>query len=281
MSPEKINKKTEKLISYGSKAVGITTSALLTSLTENPEIQIGAKLVGGMIPQVLNDVFSRFLSKREEIKIGMVVNYCSKYINDNLNKNHLFNNNFIELIKESEADWSTASELYEGVLLKAKNESQEKKIKHIGAIFGNSIFTDEITSDDVFHLLNVVENLTYRKLCIIAMYGRIDELKDKYDLMVDSYLWYDNIEFPLSTRATLQDIFELGNQGIVDFNSSLAVEHLHLNPGKFKLTKLGQKYLQMMDLKSIENYELKKIIESIEYKESYGLSSQGTRNGRR
>lgn len=281
MSEGKLTEKSKLIVSYGSKAIGISTTSLLTYLIENTELQIGAKLIGGLIPQVLNDISDRFLSTREEIKIGMVASYSSNYLTKNLDANRAMNVNFIQTIKESPEDWNTASELYESVLLRAKNESQEKKIKHIGAIFGNSVFVEEISPEDIFHLLSAVENLTYRKLCIISMYGKIKSITPKYDLMVDSFLWYKNVDFSLSTRATLQDIFELGNQGIVDFNSLLASEHIHLNPGKFKLTKLGEKYFELMDLDSIAESELIDIINAIEYKESYGLSDQGTRNGRK
>jgi hypothetical protein len=50
MSEGKLNKKSKAIISYGSKAIGISTTVILNSLIENPELQIGAKFVGGLIP---------------------------------------------------------------------------------------------------------------------------------------------------------------------------------------------------------------------------------------
>jgi hypothetical protein len=273
----KLTEETKEIINLGNIIVGATVGTVMSMNSATPEALVASSAIGGLLPQVLNDFSSRVLSKREKIKVGAVTQFAINRINENLNNGKIINLDFIKKIDEN--NWTSANELYEGVLIKARNEAQEKKIKHIGAIFGNSVFVKDISSEDVNHLLSVVDSLTFRKLCIISLYGKKNELFDKYNIMIDAYIWYPDIIFPLSTIAVLQDILELGNLGIIDLNSMLATINTHLTPAKFKLTELGQKYFELMSLHEINLEELNNIIESIEYKKSYGISDQGNING--
>jgi hypothetical protein len=272
-----LTKETKEILNLGNIIVGATVGTLMSINSQTTETMIASSAISGLLPQVLNDFSSRILSKREKIKIGAVTQFAINRINENLNDEKSINLEFIKNIDEN--NWTSAEELYEGVLIKARNEAQEKKIKHIGAIFGNSIFIKDITSEDINHLLSVVDSLTFRKLCIISLYGKKNELFDKYNLMIKPYTSYPNIILSLSTIAILQDILELGNLGIIEMNGLLVTKNTHLSPGIFTLSDLGQKYYELMSLNEIDFKELKHIIESIEYKNSYGINDYGNRNG--
>lgn len=71
-------------------------------------------------------------------------------------------------------DRSDAEEVYEDVLLKARDEPQEKKIPYLGRLFEEACFDSKIDSDTVHFLSKEFESLTYRQLCIIKM---VNEMK--------------------------------------------------------------------------------------------------------
>lgn len=273
----KLDESSKEILRLGNIIIGATVGNTLSILTDDPVAQVSGSAVGAILPEVLNDFSERVLSRREKIKVGAVTQFAVEKILINLNAGKIINLEFTNSIKEEHR--TSAEELYEGILIKAKNEAQEKKIKHIGAIYGNCIFVEDITSEDVNHLLSAVGGLTYRKLSIIALYGRKKEIFPEKNIMVDPYSWYPNVSFHLSTQAILQDLFELGNQGIVDLKSLLATNHLHLWPAKFELSQLGQKYFELMSLDEIPIQDLNPIIDNLEYKEYYGINTQGCING--
>src|SRR5690606_27047947 len=183
---------------------------------------------------------------------------------------------FLQLIDESYR--SSAEELCEGILLKAKTEFQEKKIKYIGALYANSIFSSGVSPEDVNHMLSAVEGWTYRKLRIIALYGKKNYIFPERKIMKDPYIWYENATFSLSTRAVLQDIFELINMGIIDRMRINLTDHLSLIPERFQLTNLGEQYFELMSLDEIPLQELEPDIVAIEFKDCYGKNYLGQVN---
>lgn len=272
----KITEATKELIKYGSILAGNTAGAALAISNEDPLIQISGTAIGGILPEILNDFARRFLSTREKIKVAAVIHFATEGIVKNINSGKQTNNDFLNMIEEGKR--TSAEELYEGILIKAKNEFQEKKIKHVGAIFANCIFTKDVTPEDVNHLLSAVEKLTYRKLRIIALYGKKEYIFPERNIMKDPYIWYDNISFSLSTRAVLQDIFELGNFGIIDFQRLHVTDHLSLTPERFQLTDLGEQYFELMGLDEISPQEMEPEIDAIEYKAYYGKNIYGQIN---
>lgn len=270
-----INDNAKELLRYGKVLAGAVVGSLLTAGTNDPGVQITGSAIGAILPEVLNDFASRHLSEREKIRVGAVGYYAIKKIKTNLDENATINKEFV---KKLDNHRSSAEELFEGILIKAKNEAEEKKIKHIGAIFGNAIFVEDISPDDVNHLLSLVDRLTYRKMCVMAFYNRIQDLNSR-DIMDDSFSWYPNIKLQLTTRATLQDILELDGLGIMDLNL-LTPSHIHLMPRRHTLSELGKKYYQLMSLDEIDISDIEPIINALEYKEEYGRSSYGKKNGR-
>lgn len=275
MKKEDLNSKAIELINKGSIITGTTISSLMSINSINPESLIASSIFGGLFPTVINDFSNRFLSKREKSKVGAVGYYAASKIKDNLNKGKSMNTNFSDLLKDGK--WNSAYEIYEEVLLRSKNESQEKKLKFIANIFGNSIFSD-IEVEDVFNFLVNTENLTYRKLCIISIYGRNNKMFKNRNIMTDCYSWYPNINLDLNTISVLQDIFELINTGIIDTNNLSVDNYTHLTPSKFSLTQIGLKYFELMNLEEISGSDLEKILFSLEYKDAYGLNDSGKRN---
>ncbi len=65
-----------------------------------------------------------------------------------------------------------AEELLEGVLLHAAREYEEQRIPYLGRLYGAVAFSADVTPAQANHLLRVFEQLTYRQLVMLAMYGQ-------------------------------------------------------------------------------------------------------------
>ena len=111
------------------------------------------------------------------------------------------------------------------------------------------------------------------------MYGRKEELFKERNVMIDSYIWYPDVTFDLPIIFTLQDIYELINLGIIDSDNLMLSKSLDSTPGKFKLSLIGEKYYQLMGLESVPTEDVEEVLKNIEYKEYFGVSNQGRKNG--
>ncbi len=79
----------------------------------------------------------RWLTPKEVKRVGTSSEYIINQINNRLNQGDNLNTGLFENKADEISD---AEELFEGVLLKCKNQYQEKKLKYISNIFVSSAF---------------------------------------------------------------------------------------------------------------------------------------------
>ena len=122
----------------GSDIAGAATGSAIGFLTGGP----GGAAIGGatgvIISKSLSDITDRLLSNREKMRVGATATFALTKIKSRLDSgDKLRNDGFFE---EKEGGRPDAEEIFEGVLLKAKNEHEEKKAKILGNIFANIAF---------------------------------------------------------------------------------------------------------------------------------------------
>jgi hypothetical protein len=71
----------------------------------------------------------------------------------------------------------------------------------------------------------------------------------------------------------------ISNLGIIDQNNLMMVTRNEVIPKEFKLTKIGNALYDLMDLNEIPKVDLEPIFEELKYKEEFGVSEHGTKNG--
>src|SRR5690606_22620717 len=241
----KIEDKALEIIKMGSPIAGALTGTALSFLTDNQVSLLAASGVGAQLPIIINDFAERFLSKREKVKIGALEAFTIYKIKQNLDQQKLVNPKFTGLENSS----LSITELYEGVLIKAKNEFEEKKIEHLAYVFGNSLFDERVSPSDANHILNLASNLSYRKLCMISFFNRKREFLD-IRLPPNPFLSYENAQFYLETMIISQDMFELREQCILSAaknNNLLASDKTHLTPAEMQLSPIGSLYYNMLE----------------------------------
>ncbi len=173
------SEKAQELISFGSEITGSAIGGALGFfagvLIDGPLGGATAGVAGaiaGRAVHVVGDIARRHLSRREKVRVGAGLTFACIKIAQHLEEGRSPRND--DFFDANTSIRSSSDEILEGVLLKCKSEHEEKKVKLIGNIYANIVFMPEVSAFGANWLLQTVESLTYRQLCIIALVGRKD-----------------------------------------------------------------------------------------------------------
>lgn len=119
-------------------------------------------IIGAIISPVAEDVLSRMLSYKEKSRIQKVKKFAETEIERIIATGATPKTGF---------DSKKASELFEGVLLKAKSTYEEKKLPYIANLFAVAPFTNT-PIENLNQSLITAENLSYRQLCLLEIIDR-------------------------------------------------------------------------------------------------------------
>jgi hypothetical protein len=78
---------------------------------------------------------------------------------------------------DAPTDRAGATEVFEGVLLAAQREHQEKKLRFFGNLVANLAFRPEYDRAHANHLIKVAEDLSFQQLCILSLAGSENGLR--------------------------------------------------------------------------------------------------------
>jgi len=207
--------KTKQLIETGTEIAGAAAGGALGFLAGGPLTAAGAAVVGVAIAKgaekLISDVANRHLSHREEVRVGAAAAFALSTIRDRLKEGDkprddgFFTNQI--------GNRSPADEIFEGILLKSKNEHEEKKIRLLGNFYANLAFSPEISAPEANHLLKVAESLTYRQMCLLTVFHNKLQMMGSHLRKTD----YSDPSQPVGheTISLLQEIMDMCNQGLL------------------------------------------------------------------
>ena len=167
--------------------------------------------------------------------------------------------------------------MFEEVLLKARDEPQEKKIPYIGSLFSHGCFDASIDSGTLHFLCKESENLTYQQLCIIKIVNEKNEkeysfrktsLRDRGpSLELTTIQEIRHILNPLQF-STLLEIIALGGKGYIMYDCvwTPPIESdiiKLLAPDTLEPLPAGETLYEYMNLKSIPEEDVLPIVEAL------------------
>jgi len=248
------------LISMGSDITGAAAGSGIGFLIGGPA---GAALggpLGILIRKALSDITNRVLSTREKIRVGATAQFAITKIKERLNSGDKLRDD--GFLKDKERRRTDAEEIFEGVLLKAKNEHEEKKTKILGNIFANIAFLPGFSLGEANHLLQIAENLTYRQMCILSLIRRKDEFQG-IKLMEKEYkeeiISYETV----SLLQEANDIISLGlydgKYKLEDGKYAIVGSWDSVVPNKLELTPIGKRYYQVMGIDDIAVEDIREV----------------------
>lgn len=147
-----------------------------------------------------------------------------------------------------------AQEVLEGVLLKARDEFQSKKLYCYSSFFANLCFDEKISFEHSNYLLNMLERLSYRQLCILSY------LSDEKTIQTSSW----DAMFKNVNNKNLIQYFDLYSEYINLYNARMIVQSTNI-PGfalgmsDTKISSLGQSIVRLADLDQIPQEDVDSI----------------------
>lgn len=272
------NKAIEFLISAGSNLTGTAAGSALGFLIAGP----GGAIIGGAVGSTVTDILKNIgqevvdkklsMAERQLVRSGAVYSFAVDKIKKNFESGTMPVDGFFD--SDTTNERTTAEELLEAVLVKAKDEYEEKKIKFLGNLYGNIAFRSGFSKQTFNQLINIASNLTYRQYCILAMIKNIE----KYNLRQEDYR-KQQIYFPAETMYFMQEIFDLYNINMIRCvqenspDSEVFFGLTDIAPGRLRLQWIGEKFYELLNLNEIDESEILSLISMFQHLENEQLQN--------
>lgn len=163
-----------QLLLSGSELAGASLGGALGFLAGGPGGAAAAGALGVVIARSLAHAADKVMSHRERMRVGSVAAVALARIAERLTAGDQPRRDFFDEQGEMQPP---GEQLLEGVLLKARDEYEEKKLDYIGRFYGNLVFTSNISAPVASFLLKTLERLTYRQMSMLALIsasGKVD-----------------------------------------------------------------------------------------------------------
>jgi hypothetical protein len=153
---------------------------------------------------------------------------------------------------------SAAEEIFEGVLIAAQREHEEKKVKFEGNFFANIVYYPSVDKTKANFLLRLARELSYTQLCIVALLVQ----KDRLHLRDTSYR---NIErlYDFNLLGLLQEIYNLYSQGLLFVDEIALAGPVDVVPAKMVAQGPIKELYVLMGLDEIEQTDINRIAEQL------------------
>jgi hypothetical protein len=245
------SKLAKELIEGGSDIAGAATGAAI-GLVGGPAGVVGGAVAGAALGRVLKrvgaEIRRRILSPREELRIGAAAAFAGEKIVASLGTGREPRTD--GFFDDSTTDRSAAEELLEGVLLKARDAYEEKKLRYLGNLYANLAFAPQVSPAHGNHLIALAGRLTYRQLVALAVAGdenRRDQLRHR-DFRDDQpaldVLGVDGI-------GVITELYELYQQGLMNGGEAAWISVADVNPGEMRAQGSGRVLATLMELETV------------------------------
>jgi hypothetical protein len=252
-------KKHEALLKKGSQIGGAAVGAALGSLAGPGGTVAGAAIgaaVGEACVVVLDDLAQRFLSPREEQRVGGVAALAIEGIKERRLWDEVRDDDFF--VRNGGAS-SPAEEIFEGVLLNAKQEHEELKLPYLANFYTNLVFSPYIQRAEANYLLTMAEALTYRQFCLMSL------VSQRAEFNLRSALW------PMAGTISA-DSLDAAQQALYLYQRQLLISYSEEHgrggfvyevnlvlPCEAILSSTGKRLVDLLGLDGIPKEELRKL----------------------
>lgn len=159
-----------RIVEAGAEIAGATSGVVTGLALAGPAGAFAGAAAGPAVALVMKDVIRRVLSRREEKRVGGVFLAASSAYEELIaNGATLRRDGFFEA---QAGDRSSAEEVFEGVLLAAKAEHQERKIPYLGHLMANIAFDETLDPSLANWAILTAEDLTWTQFLLLSAIGR-------------------------------------------------------------------------------------------------------------
>lgn len=249
------------LLSHGSKIGGAAVGGAIGTLVGPASTVAGAAFgaaVGEAFKVVLDDLAQRVLSPREEQRVAGVAALAIDRIREQLLWRERRDDGFFD---STEDDPSPAEEVFEGVLLAAKQEHEQLKLPYLANFYSNLVFAPYIKKHEANFFLSIAESLTYRQFCLLSLIDQIKDFKTRDEP------WSKQREMHPASHQTSMEALALYQRQLVtsfsldEYRSENVYEPVLVIPARAFITGPGTTLVHLLGLDAIPKCELAQIAE--------------------
>jgi hypothetical protein len=244
------------LLKQGSKIGGAAAGGAIGSLTGPAGTVLGAALgaaVSEACVAVLSDLANRFLSPKEEQRVAGVAAMAIEGIREKLLFDTLRNDDFFEADDSSP---SAAEELFEGVLLNAKQEYEQLKLPYLANFYTNLAFETSVKRSEANYLLGVAKTLTYTQLCMLGLRSKLQ--CHEYKVRTHNWNYGEMVSEETQNLAEQAEYLKQRQlfQKLSPFQADITFNEATTLPSATSLSTTGQRLSNLMELHLIERVDL-------------------------
>lgn len=239
----------EREVLIDSAVSGLT--ALLG--VSNPVLGVAGSALAPMIANAAKSMLPEVIGKHENKRLEVVFTRSIKKIQSLISQGKTprddesyYGNTYLGIPK--------AQELLEGVLLKAREEYQSKKLECYSSFFANLCFDETISFEHANFLLNMIERLSYRQLCILSY------LSDGRTILTSRW----DAVFKSTQNMDLGRYFDFYSEYIDLYNARMIVQTTNspgfaLGMSDTNISSLGLSIMRLLDLKDLPSEDIDSI----------------------
>lgn len=257
----------EKYVGHTVEGVaGLSTTALMTV---NPELAIGFELIKPGLVSITTELLTGLLNSRQKNRIVSVNNDTINKIKKNF-ENPLKIYRGADYYADSNNQHS-AEEIYEGVLLHAKDEYIDKKLPLYSSFYANLAFEPLVSYEEANTILHLIHELSYTQ---IKLLGYIHKNGKLHCLSWD--VGFKDIPQLYSYYNIYTDCKTLYNNTLIMQDN--ASRGIMVGMGNMILSPLGVKFSKLVDLSTYVEIGMDSLTNEIEaiytLIQSHGLRSK-------
>lgn len=247
-----------KVVETGSNiAGGIAAKTLSEAIF--PGASILGEICGPIVSNVFEDVAHRMLSQYENNRIGYVTQKVVTNIGQRIQNGEQPRRDD-EFYVRDEYGQSSASKLFEEMLLKCKEEYEAKKLDYYSNFWENICFENGVTYDTANSLISQFASLSYQQIKIL-MYlntgvsiplGKWEKYMFSSDVLTPYYSLYSDSLHLYNVRLAAQSVNDHGGLKI-------GTPDICISPSGKLMCKLLK-----MEFRDTEEEEMHKLISSID-----------------
>jgi hypothetical protein len=256
--------KVKDIVETGTDIAGATTGAAIGLLVGGPPGALAGAAAGPAAARTLRGLAVEFrervLGHREEVRVGAAISFASAKIKEKLDNGERPRQD--GFFTDEQDNRSTAKEVFEGVVLAAQREAEEKKVRLYGNLLANLAFEQDINRSQANFLLRLGEGLSYRQLCLVSLFGRNTLLgvNNRLNLRRRSYRedWSTVATFDLI--VLLQEAYDLYQRGIVGNGTEAMISVADANPSVMSPLGAAINLYNLMELGTIPGDDLTPLV---------------------
>lgn len=235
----------DSLIESGAEIIGAISSTTIGFLLAEP---LGAYTgvvssipITNSLKKLGSEISERIMGPREKARIGATYFKAVEKIKQRLDLGDSPRDDGFFNIKIN--DRSIAETILEGILQKAKNEHEEKKLPFYSSFISNISFDNSLDFNRSITYLKIIDRLSYQQICILSYIHDIEQIKfENWSLL---FRKNEDAQSYLDFYTELVELFELNV--LQQFgNKALG------GPASGEVSYIGRQLYNLMDLAEID-----------------------------